>query len=428
MASDANKIGATQLPREWSWIRLKFLRSIPLAYGANEAAESTDPAMPRFIRITDIDENGALRGETFRSLPMEVAKPYLLEDEDILLARSGATVGKAIRYRESWGAACFAGYLIRLRLNRGRLMPVFFSYYTQSAIYEEEIRLATIQATIQNVSGERYDNFLVPTPPLDMQHGIVRFLDRKTAAIDTLIVKKEQLVAALQEKRQAIITRALPNDNWPIWTVRNLIRARHLRVQDGNHGELHPTAVDYVDNGIPFLMASNVRAGQVDLAGCKFISMERAEQLRIGFAKPGDVLLTHKATLGEVAILPSLNAPYAMLTPQVTYYRPLTEMIDREYLMFVFNSEAFQEQLRFIGSLQSTRSYVSILAQRDLCIPIAPRTRQDEIVVDLQRRCNGLDHALRLTRESIVKLREYRQALITAAVTGQIDLTREEAA
>ena len=96
-----------EIPQHWSAKRLKHITSVPLKYGANEAAEETRADQPRFIRITDIDEGGGLKDETFRSLSHQVAKPFLLESGDILLARSGATVGKSFMYHISWGEACF---------------------------------------------------------------------------------------------------------------------------------------------------------------------------------------------------------------------------------------------------------------------------------------------------------------------------------
>src|SRR6266850_1619151 len=97
-------------------------------------------------------------------------------------------------------------------------------------------------------------------------------------------------------------------------------RGAIMEIQDGNHGDKHPVASDYVSDGVPFLMASDIRDGVVDLTPCKFISREQADSLRIGFARSGDVLLTHKGTVGSVAILPEVE-DYVMLTPQVTYYR-----------------------------------------------------------------------------------------------------------
>ena len=90
-----------KIPKRWEVRRLKFLLTERLQYGANEPAELTDPELPRYIRITDIRENGMLHADTFRSIPKEVAAPYLLKDGDVLFARSGATVGPAWM-RTSW--------------------------------------------------------------------------------------------------------------------------------------------------------------------------------------------------------------------------------------------------------------------------------------------------------------------------------------
>lgn len=87
---------------DWEVKRLKLMLSEPLKYGANESAEMDDPQLPRYIRITDIDDNGLLRNETFRSLPWEVATPFLLQDGDLLFARSGATSGKSFLYKKDW--------------------------------------------------------------------------------------------------------------------------------------------------------------------------------------------------------------------------------------------------------------------------------------------------------------------------------------
>ena len=101
-----------EIPAHWDVRRLKLLLQEPLHYGANEPAELMDPYLPRYIRITDVSEDGRLREETFRSIPEDVARPHLLQDGDLLFARSGATVGKTFRFEPSWGRAAHAGYLI----------------------------------------------------------------------------------------------------------------------------------------------------------------------------------------------------------------------------------------------------------------------------------------------------------------------------
>ena len=96
-----------KIPAHWKTTRLKFVSTEPLAYGANEAALDDDHSYPRFVRITDINENGNLIDETYRSLEPALAEPYLLNDGDILFARSGATVGKSVSVQEILGTVMF---------------------------------------------------------------------------------------------------------------------------------------------------------------------------------------------------------------------------------------------------------------------------------------------------------------------------------
>jgi len=193
------------VPAHWRVTKLKFVRSGALLYGANEAAAGDDRDQPRYVRITDLDDHGALRPDTFQSLPEPLARPYLLEEGDILLARSGATVGKAFRYRREWGRACFAGYLVRLRPDRRKVLPDYLHYYTQSHAFRHEVRLSTVQATIANVSAERYGRFSIPLPPISEQEAIVGHLDRFTSRIRALESALERQVEKLHEYRSSLI-------------------------------------------------------------------------------------------------------------------------------------------------------------------------------------------------------------------------------
>ena len=105
-----------KIPKKWTLYRLKHLLRSPMQYGANATGLEYDETMPRYVRITDIDSNGNLKDVGKQSLSWDVAEPYLLEDGDLLLARSGGTVGKTFLYKKSYGTCAFAGYLIRAKV------------------------------------------------------------------------------------------------------------------------------------------------------------------------------------------------------------------------------------------------------------------------------------------------------------------------
>jgi len=198
-----------KIPAHWEVKRLKFVLAAPLKYGANESAELDDPDLPRYVRITDIDESDGLREETFKSLPPEVAKEYLLREGDLLFARSGATAGKTFLYRKSWGECAYAGYLIRARLEIKKVRPEFIRYFTASLSYWQWLASTYIQATIQNVSAERYASLSLPSPPVAEQCAVVSFIALQTAKIDALVAKIQEAIGRLKEYRTALISAAI---------------------------------------------------------------------------------------------------------------------------------------------------------------------------------------------------------------------------
>ena len=154
-------------------------------------------------------------------------------------------------------------------------------------------------------------------------------------------------------------------------------------VQDGNHGDIHPKSTDYSERGIPFVMANCLHNGAIVFDKTKKLPKEKTDRLRIGFAKSGDVLLSHKGTVGEVALVPeNIEWPYLMLTPQVTYYRVNSKKLASCFLYYVFTSSYFQNQLRRQSS-QSTRAYVGITAQKKLKIAIPEDMHEQLKVVEL---------------------------------------------
>lgn len=173
---------------------------------------------------------------------------------------------------------------------------------------------------------------------------------------------------------------------WKTYTVQELIDAGMLEEPlDGNHGGIHPKASDYVSSGVPFIMANNLVNGKVDYNNCVFITEKQAATLRKGFAKPGDVLLTHKATIGRTAIVGN-EYETIILTPQVTYYR-VKHGISNRYLKYYFDSTKFQQLFSNWAGSGSTRAYLGITAQHKLPIVLPPY----EIQLKIAHCCGALD-------------------------------------
>lgn len=199
-----------KIPKHWEVKRLKNILIEKMMYGANEIADDDNENNPRYIRITDFGSNGELRDDTFKSLPMEVAKDYLLEEGDILFARSGATVGKTFQFKNYSGIACFAGYLIKARPNTQIITSDFLFYFTQSNAYENWKNSIFSKATIENIGADKYQLLKLCVPKsINEQNEITEYLIQRTTAIDQLIKNIEAQIEKLQELRKIKIYEAV---------------------------------------------------------------------------------------------------------------------------------------------------------------------------------------------------------------------------
>ncbi|BDX04626.1 restriction endonuclease subunit S [Planctobacterium marinum] len=193
------------IPEHWEVESLKRLLIEPLKYGANEAAELTDPDLPRYIRITDFDNSGKLKDHTFKSLANDKAEGYYIEEGDILFARSGATVGKTFLFSNYNGKACFAGYLIRARCNTAKILPEFLYLFTKSKGYTDWKDSAFTQATIQNIGADKYSYLPIVQPPIGEQKKIIEFVNRETARIESIEEKLKNQISVLREYKHSLI-------------------------------------------------------------------------------------------------------------------------------------------------------------------------------------------------------------------------------
>ncbi|MFC8537731.1 restriction endonuclease subunit S [Streptomyces sp. NPDC057249] len=190
-------------------VRLKNVLLAPPSYGANESAEHDRRDWPRYIRTTDIAEDGSLRESTFASLPPEAARKYMMDDGDLLFVRSGATVGKSFVYEARFGPAAHAGYLIRARVDSSLMHSRLIWYFCQTRNYWQQVSEGTLQATIQNVNAEKYGNLLIPMISRDRQVPTLTALDRIVTKSRTLRRDAGRMLDLLAERRQALITAAV---------------------------------------------------------------------------------------------------------------------------------------------------------------------------------------------------------------------------
>jgi type I restriction enzyme, S subunit len=207
----------------------------------------------------------------------------------------------------------------------------------------------------------------------------------------------------------------IPED-WEIVKVKDLVKRGLIeKPMDGNHGNDHPTSSDFVSDGIPFITANCLSNGKILYDIANKITKKQADKLRKGHSKKGDVLLSHKGSVGDTAIVGPIAYDYIMLTPQVTYYRvKRSKKIVRDYIKHFFDSARFQNILRILSG-GGTRSYIGITKQRDLPFLLPPYTEQKKIAEIL----STWDRAIETLEQLIAKKEELKKGLMQQLLTGE---------
>jgi type I restriction enzyme, S subunit len=159
----------TTNPKGWEMVPLKGLSIGGQQYGANAKAIGWSEGMPRYVRITDIKEDGSLNPRDIKTLEIEDWKPYALEGGDLLFARSGATVGKTYLYQSDDGLCAFAGYLIRFKIDQSQINPWVVFALTQTSYYEGWVSSKRRTAAQPNINGQEYASLVIPKPTKKLQ-------------------------------------------------------------------------------------------------------------------------------------------------------------------------------------------------------------------------------------------------------------------
>lgn len=178
----------------------KFLIGKP-QYGANEASISRESnEVPRYIRITDIDENGCL-ADNLGATAKNVESKYILKNNDILIARSGNTVGKSyIHKTETVNETCFfAGYLIRFVIDSNLILPDYVFIFTKLSVFANWVKVTQRVTGQPNINAEEYSNLPIPVPPIEVQRKIIEIYQNAQKARLNKIDEAKQLLDGIED-------------------------------------------------------------------------------------------------------------------------------------------------------------------------------------------------------------------------------------
>ena len=396
------------------------------------------------VRVADFDRiefRVCLDNPTLRSIDPSTAETRRLENEDLLLEKSGGgerqPVGAVVIYDYDEPAVC-SNFVARMPVADG-YHPRFLTYL-HAALYAACINTRSIKQStgIQNLDSASYLNERVGLPNEQEQRAIAAFLDRETAKIDALVARKERLIELLQEKRTALITRAatrgldpnVPMKNSGVeWLGEipahwNLKRLWHLTPTDRRimYGIVLPGP--NVDIGVPIVKGGDVAATRLKLDTLNKTTFDIESRYVRSRLRGGDLVYAIRGSIGEVEMVPNEleGANLTQDAARIAY----TEVTDGYWLLYALRSMGVFGQLE-AGALGATIKGINIRDLKRAVIPVPPKSEQIEIAGFLDAEAEKIERLALMVHQAIDHLIEFRTALISAGVTGKIDVRNNSA-
>ncbi len=437
------------IPNGWTPKKLKFLSTYFVSNVDKIPAEDEVPV--RLCNYTDVYYNDYITPDMglmeTTATPDEIRK-FGLQPLDVIVTKDSEDwrdIAVPAMVVETAPDLVCGYHLAIVRPKRTQVDGEYLLRLFQSTAVNQQFRVAASGVTRYGLPKSSIGDAWIPVPTLEEQQAIARFLDAKTAKIDELIAKKRELIEKLKEKRSALIARTVTQglppeaalavglDPYPKmkdsgvewlgqiperWQVLPLARLAQS-IQTGPFGtQLHQT--DYVEDEIPLINPVHMIDGNILSDSKNTVTPETAERLSRYKLSYGDLVFARRGEIGRCAVVQSHQIGWLCGTGSMVV-RLNANACDVEYYALVVRSKGFSSLLE-LNAVGTTMLNLNPTILGRMLVPTPPQSEQSVIVSFLRKESNFVDALLEKVESAIQELTEYRQALITAAVTGKIDV------
>jgi type I restriction enzyme S subunit len=446
---DTNVFWLRCIPEHWVLSKLKFVKDIiPNAFvdgpfGSNLKSSHIVEGGDVYVIESNFATQGILDKKKLKTITLEHFETICRSEAregDIIIAKIGAQFGKASILPSICKRAVVSGNSLKLSINEV-IFSKLFAHYVLLFLKESGAFDDIVNATAQPaLSLGDLNNIHFPFPLLSEQQKIANFLDYETAKIDTLIAKQQQLITLLKEKRQAVISHAVTkglNPNAPMrdsgveWLGEvpehwdDVSRIKYISSLKGRQGWQGLKAEEYLDEGPYVVSSAHFTNHQIQWDNCPRVSPERYERdSNIQLSEDDLLLMKDGAAMGKLAYVDELPDK-ACLNSHLLLFRPINRNDQMAYsprfMYYFMQTEFFQAHIKIYGT-GVTFLGISQQAIGNYRLVFPPLSEQQEITEFLESETEKLDELAQKQQDMMFLLLERRTALISAAVTGKIDV------
>ena len=406
-------------PKGWTYAPLGYYFDVALGKMLNANKDSGNGKPAPYLSAGSIQPEMLVLDETkTMSFSEDELVQYDLRRHDIVVVEGGAGYGRSHLLKDDLPGWGFQNHVARLRA-RGAVAPAFLLYCLKACLASGYVEANNRTATLPSLSRDVLRSVPVPVPPLREQQSISAYLDRETGRIDILIEEQQRLIEILRERRDSI---------WAehVETARRLGRPATVRriiesIADGPFGS-SLTSAHYSDEGARVIRLGNIGINEFKDGDTAFISLDHAAKLHAHTVEKGDVVVAglgdDRMPLGRAAVVPEVGP--AIVKADCYRLRP-NEQVAAAYLAWVMSAPQTRSQIMLLAR-GSTRTRLNTKVVQQVEIPLPDRNTQDALVGQSAADTAKIDRLIAEAERFVELSRERRSALITAAVTGQIDV------
>ncbi|MBO1530582.1 restriction endonuclease subunit S [Psychrobacter sp. F1192] len=421
-----------EVPAHWISTQVKYGYTVVLGKMLQTTRKTTSDLLKPYLKAQNIQPSGIdLTNVSSMWFSADERKRLLLKKNDILVSEGG-DVGRAAIWDNEIDECYIQNAINRVRpryTNDSR----FFYYWINYLKSTDFINIICNKATISHYTADKLQGSPLILPPVLEQKKIANFLDFETAKIDTLIEKQQRLIELLTEKRQAVISHAVTKglnpempmkdsgvewlgevpEHWDILAISKVTK----KITNGYVGA---TRDILVPKGVPYIQATHVKRGGIHFDGSYFVREEWSKKHSKSILEEGDVLVVQTgAGTGDIGLVTDKEAGFNCHA--LIILQPKNELLIGEYLSLTLQTDygyAFLYSIRTGGM----HPHLNCGEVRYVQVPIPTLKEQREIVNYIYERTKKYDLIIERAKQAIQLMQERRTALISAAVTGKIDV------
>lgn len=413
------------IPEDWSVTKLKYIADLLTVKSTN-----SDDLFVGLENISSGDGKYISKEENIAD-----GASVSFEKNDVLFGKLRPYLAKS--WLATFSGVCSSEFLV---LRTAKLHPKFLNYYSLTNEFIDQVNSSTYGSKMPRASWEFIGLLPVPTCSYFLSEKVAAFLDHETAKIDNLIEKQKQLIELLKEKRQAVISHAVTkglNPDVPMkdsgveWlgeVPAHWIKQKLVNVSEGSRGSFvnGPFGSDLLaeelrDHGVPVVYIRDIKPTGYSRKSTVFVTPMKAKQLDVCKLEPGNVVVSKVGDPpGDACVYP-VGEPSAIITQDVIRIRVNMAQFSPEFIAYLLNSDFGRMVVNDI-SVEGTRKRVSLGDFKSTRFVFPPLKESLDIVRYLNSECEKLSCTIAKATQAVAFMQERRTALISAAVTGKIDV------